>query len=134
MGAAAEIEPDDVTAIAIPEAAAALKLSPRRVRQLIEERRARSRGRGLVDFPHLVNSRIAATLMQKDEAAQLDGDVAAACGWLLGHMGGPVRKDDLDAWTGAARRWGYDEAGALALLYEAARVLGSRAPRMERRR
>jgi len=119
---------EDVTALGVAELAAALGITARRVRQMREDGDLVKRGAAKIDAPHALNASLGWKFLANRGGPRPGKFEAAGVGWLLGHRGLEVGRDELTAWQTAAARWGLSEDEALAVLMNAAALLGDKAP------
>lgn len=117
-------------AVSANELADYLDLTPRRVRQLAEERIFVRRGRGLFDLPQALNASIGSRLLDKSEKRRANALTLAAVGWLHGFsiIDQSVGMKDRGPWGELCRRCGFGEDDATAAINNAVKLLGRRAP------
>lgn len=111
------IEATPIWAVKIEHAAECLRVSPRRVRQLIEDKQAVRHGRGRVDIGWIWHWNTANTRWGKRPGKPSDPLTLVAIGWLVAHDW--LRRDEEDPTPhliGLAERNGYTAEAALVAL------------------
>lgn len=108
-----------------------LGVTDRRIRQLHEEDRLVQLSPGHWCATHALTMRLGERFLADRNESTQDKYTAAAVGWLLRPVPGPIPKGEIKIWVSKARQWGLAKDAAINLLINGSRIIGKNAPTFE---
>lgn len=111
------------------ELSSILQISDRRIRQLFEEDRLIAIEPGRYCPTFAIHSRVGEKLLSNMKKPRQNKFITVACSWLQGHANNEVTDKELKIWFKRAKTWGLSRDDALAVLANAQRILGTKAPK-----